>query len=323
MQKHISGSAIFYTSELFERAAEHESFALSYPQDAENPVENAAEACGKTMKNYRLCHGFSTRHGGISTLPHLSDLNFGFGLGEPRETTLTNYARFASLLGIDAEHLLAARQTHTDRVMTVGTDHRGLGLTAAEDEIPLAPDFRDGWDAFVTDAPDVALSVRIADCVPVLFWDPVHGVIGAAHAGWRGTYGEIVGKTVCGMERLGADRKTVLACIGTSIGVCCYEIDDAFYERFLERFGEDICARVFTVWENGRRHCDLRLLNRLILEKNGVAPSHIEVSALCTCCDPAQFHSHRAAMKRDGKRGLMAAVIAMESEKCPEKALKG
>lgn len=315
MQRHEKDNAVWYTSDLFDTT---QGNARSYPQAGDNSVEKVPAACGNRGENYRLCHGFSTRHGGISVLPHLSDLNFGFGLGEPRETTLENYRRFAQTLGIAPDHPLAARQTHTDLVMTVDEAYCGLHLQAEEDALPpgvpaLDERFSGGWDGFVTDRKNVALSVRAADCVPILFWDAEHAVIGACHAGWKGTFSGIARETVLAMEQLGADRKTVLACIGTSIGVCCYEVDEAFFERFLERFGTEVCDRVFVRnAQTGKPHCDLRALNHIILEETGVPAEHIEVSGLCTCCDPEQFHSHRAAQKRDGKRGLMTAMISME-----------
>ena len=304
MQLRRYDHAVYYTSSLFDSVSE----------------QIRSTGCVKPTENYTLCHGFSTRHGGVSTLPHLSDLNFGFGLGEERETTLENYRRFASVLGIVPGHALAARQTHTDLVMTVDERFRGLNLQSAPDALPdgipaLDARFSDGWDAFVTDRKNVALSVRVADCVPILFWDPVHAVIGAAHAGWKGTFAEIAGKTVLAMEALGADRKDLLVSVGTSIGVCCYEVDDAFHTRFVEKFGEDLCRGCFTLRESGKYHCDLRACNRMLLEALGVPAEHIEVSPFCTCCDPGQFHSHRAAQKRDGKRGLMTAMISMELDR--------
>ena len=259
-------------------------------------------------EKYRLCHGYSTRFGGNSTLPYLASMNFGFQLGEERGVTLSNYRTFSSLLGIPYEHLTAAQQTHTGLCMKVGRGDRMLGL-----RLPIeAPEpYRDGWDAFACAETGVALSIRVADCVPILFWDPVHHVIGAAHAGWRGTYDRVAPNTVSAMEELGAKRQDILVSIGISVGRCCYEVDEAFHERFLSRYGSGFCEKIFDA-AGEKYFCDLRLANELLLSDAGILPSHIDRETLCTCCDPVRFHSHRAAQKRGGKRGLMAAMISME-----------
>ena len=287
MKQHQKNNCIWFTSALFDSA--HGSFSLR--------------------------HGFSTKYGGISTDPFLRDLNFGFGLGEERSVTLENYRLFAGTLGIDAGHLLCARQTHTNLVLTVREKDRRLGF---DDEVPHPTGiYENGYDALVTASPGVALSVRTADCVPILFWDPKNSVIGAAHAGWRGTLGSIAAETVSSMEKLGAERHEILACIGSAIGVCCYEVDNAFHDRFLAVFGNEICREVFLKspeYEHPEQyHCDLPALNRKILLNAGLSPARIEVSDLCTCCTPDLFHSHRYAMRKTGgKRGLMAAMISME-----------
>ena len=292
MNKHTDKNAVWFTSSLFDEAA----------------------ASGQTDA-YRLCHGFSTRHGGMSRDPYLEDLNLGFSVGEDRKITVENYGMFSTTLGIKPGHVLCAYQTHTAAVLPVTADDCGMGL----DENHPRPGgvYADGFDALVTSSRDTALTVRAADCVPILFWDPVHAVIGAAHAGWRGTFGKIAAETVSAMEALGANRQTVLVSIGHAIGVCCYEVDDAFYERFSAAFGKEICDSVFVrsphFSDPAKYHCDLRALNRRILTDFGVPPEHIEVSALCTCCNPALFFSHRYAVaNQGGKRGLMGAMISME-----------
>ncbi|MCQ2431477.1 MAG: peptidoglycan editing factor PgeF [Clostridia bacterium] len=336
MQKNENGKATWFSSRLFcENGAGN---IRSYPHPVENSVDKTAFSCGKTpekhvdsmwktsedaeeRQKYRLCHGFSTRHGGgVSTDPYLSDMNFGFSVGEDRALTKENYRRFAASLGIGEDHPVCAWQTHTNLVYAVTQADRGMGI---DENHPLPGGiYADGFDALVTREPGLALTIRTADCVPILFWDPVHAVIGAAHAGWKGTLGCIAENTVSAMEALGAKRRDILVSVGNAVGLCCYEIDDAFYERFLSVFGADICERVFAKsadYENPDRfHCDLRLLNQIILEKAGVPSAHIEVSPFCTCCQPDVFFSHRYAVKHQGgKRGLMAAMIAMERVQWP------
>ncbi len=311
MIRHENQHAIWFTSSIFDDIR-------SYPQVVDNSVGNSGTDRGKPLNKVRLIHGFSTKHGGVSHLPYISDLNFGFAVGEDRETTLENYRCFARTLGVGEDHMLCANQTHTTRVLTVDETYRGMGLSVPYEALLDEITADEGFDGFVTVSPDVALVVRVADCVPILFWDPEHRVIGACHAGWRGTVGGIAPKTVDAMCAVGADRKSIRAAIGHAVGLCCYEVDDGFYETFLQTLGENVCAQIFRKSDQyddpDKWHCDLRTCNRILLENAGLAPEHIDVSEHCTCCHSELFHSHRYAMKHNGgKRGLMAACISMET----------
>ena len=317
MVQHKKEHAVWFTSSLFDDIR-------SYPQLVDNSVDKQGTDRGKPLQKVRMVHGFSTKHGGISHLPYISDLNFGFSVGEDRETTLENYRCFARTLGIGEDHMLCANQTHTTRVLTVDGAYRGMGLSVPYENLLEFAVADEGFDGFVTSTPDVALVVRAADCVPILFCDAEHGVIGACHAGWRGTVGGIAAETVEAMCRIGADRRTIRAAIGHAVGLCCYEVDDGFYETFLHKLGKDVCDRIFRKsadYENPEKwHCDLRTCNCILLENAGLAPEHIDVSEHCTCCHAELFHSHRYAMKHNGgKRGLMAACISMETVKSTNK----
>jgi YfiH family protein len=311
--RHDADRAVWFTSSIFDNVR-------SYPQVGDKSVENIWTERGKPLQKVEIRHGFSTKHGGISQLPYISDLNFGFSVGEDRATTVENYRCFARTLGIGENHMLCANQTHTTRVLTVNEAYRGMGLSVPYEQLldPIIAD--EGFDGFVTKSPDVALVVRAADCVPILFCDPVNRVIGACHAGWRGTVGGIAAETVDAMCAIGAEKQHIRAAIGHAVGICCYEVDDGFYETFLHTLGENVCAQIFRKseeYENPDKwHCDLRTCNRMLLENVGLAPEHIDVSEHCTCCHNELFHSHRYAMKyTGGKRGLMAACISMETVK--------
>lgn len=315
MIQRIAGNAVYYTSSLFDDIR-------SYPQLVDKGVDNGAKPCGKPMQNLRIVHGFSTKHGGISTNAYISDLNFGFSVGEERAVTVENYRRFAAAIGADFSGMLCANQTHTARVLCVDARYRGMGLEVPLPALPagnpLDPAIAEaGFDGFVTAEAGVALVIRVADCVPILFYDPVNAVIGACHAGWRGTVGGIAAGTVDAMCGLGAQKQHIRAAIGHAVGLCCYEVDDAFYDTFVQSLGVELCARFFRksdAYENPERwHCDLRACNRLLLEAAGLRPEHIDVSEMCTCCHPELFHSHRYAQRyTGGVRGLMAACISME-----------
>ena len=255
-------------------------------------------------------HGFSTRRGGVSREEHLAEMNLGFFRGEERSLTEHNYELFAKALGICPESLVFANQTHTHTVAEVGSAHRGVGVTKPPVYFPGVPagDPANEVDALVTAEPNVALGVRIADCVPILFCDPKARVIGAAHAGWRGTLAQIAVLTLYQMEALGARAENVRCAIGPYIGPCCYEVDRTFYERFLFDVGSDICEKAFTDTQSEHPRCDLGTVNEELLTFAGVLPEHISRTDLCTCCHPDLFHSHRAT---GGKRGTNGAVIAL------------
>ncbi|MBO5648864.1 MAG: peptidoglycan editing factor PgeF [Clostridia bacterium] len=310
MIRHTRDNAVYFTSSLLDDIR-------SYPQSGEESVDNYQKNPTDARGNLRIVHGFSTKHGGVSTMPYISDLNFGFAVGEARAVTVENYRRFAFCLGIPGDHVVCANQTHTARVLRVDARHRGMGISVPYEALLDAALAEEGFDGLVTDAPGVALAVRVADCVPILFCDPVHGIIGACHAGWRGTLAGIAAETVSAMCALGAERGSIRAAIGHAVGTCCYEIDEAFYRAFLTSLGETLCESVFSVCkgEDGsvRRHCDLRRTNALLLAACGIMQQHIDTSTLCTCCHPQLFHSHRYAQRHTGgKRGLMAAFISME-----------
>jgi YfiH family protein len=154
----------------------------------------------------------------------------------------------------------------------------------------------------------VALVTQYADCTPLLFCDPVKGVIATSHAGWRGT-ASLIGKvTVEKMtNEFGSDPKDIIAGIGPCIGQCCYEVDDPVYSEFskIDFLEQD---KIFTPKGNGKYMLDLVEANRQILVNSGILPQNIDASDICTCCNCEDLHSHRAT---GGKRGNLAAIIEL------------
>ena len=245
-------------------------------------------------------HGFSTREGGVSTIPHLSALNLGFDLGDEIGNVLENRRRFFSAaLGREtpAEKAVYATQIHSDTVIVCGKNDLG------RNDLFL--------DGFVTNEPGVPLFVRTADCCPLLFSDPVHRVIGACHAGWRGTAAGIAARTVEKMCSLGAVPGDIRCVIGPCIHVCCYEVGDDFVEAVRNAVSPDLADLCLVMREDGRYHADLTALNRRILTDAGLTEDHIDVCPECTASDPVRFFSHRASR---GKRGLCGGVIMLEED---------
>lgn len=185
-------------------------------------------------------------------------------------------------LGIDDEHLLLPRQTHTDRVVTIDEAFYALSLderTAAMNEC----------DALVTKLKGVCIGVSTADCVPILLYDPEAKVVAAIHAGWRGMAARIPQRAIEAMKSLGAQPERIRAAIGPSIGPNSFEVDEEVVEAFMkESFPREIVLRNFT-----RPHIDLWAAAAYLLEESGVDLMHLLVSGVDTLTTDDSFFSAR------------------------------
>ncbi len=244
-----------------------------------------------------LPHGFSTRLGGVSALPHTASLNLAFGRGDDDAVVLANLARFTETVGLPGE-VISLPQIHSADVRIVGEADCGLGYQRPADG---------SCDGYVTAAPGVTIGVKTADCVPILLADEAAGVIGALHAGWRGTVAGIAQVGVGKMIALGADPARIVAAIGPAIGPCCYEVGEDFAAAVAASPCADLCLPHLDRRE-GRLFADLPAMNAAILTAAGLRPDNIDRSGLCTCCDTTRFYSHRAS---HGKRGTMLSAIAL------------
>lgn len=231
-------------------------------------------------------HGFSTRLGGVSSEPGYETLDLGAGRDEAAINE--NRRRFArALSGRDGTPLVFAKQIHSAK--TVYVDRPG-----GEYEC----------DAFVTDVPGIIIAVKTADCVPVLFCDPENKVIGAAHAGWRGTVSGVAASCLHEMEKHGADPRKTVAAIGPCIKSCCYEVDDKFVSAVSVSECAEYCMKHIT--GTGKYRADLQLMNRDILISCGIPAENVYISGFCTSCGNSLFFSHRAGR---GVRGLMMSGV--------------
>ena len=241
-------------------------------------------------------HGFTTRLGGVSEGIYAS-LNLGLHRGDAAECVKENYRRLAGALNFDLKKLVLTSQVHSDIVREV-TEKDCLGSLSHRD-YPTC-------DALVTNTPGVALMVFTADCTPILFYDPVTGGVGAAHAGWRGTAAGIAAKTVEKMaSAFGSRPEDIRAAIGPNIGPCCFETDRDVPDAMLDALGE--AAEPFIRPVEEKFFVDLKGINALWLRRCGV--SKIEISQACTACSPDRFWSHRVTR---GERGAQGAVIVCE-----------
>lgn len=163
-------------------------------------------------------HGFFTRQGGVSSGIYAS-MNCGRGSSDIRDNVEENRNRIAAALGTSSQQLMSLYQVHGAEVITVTQCWQPTALPHA--------------DAMVTSMPGIALGILTADCVPVLFVDPEARIIGAAHAGWKGAFAGVLENTIRAMVALGATRTNILAAIGPAIAQPSYEVDNAFFQRFV------------------------------------------------------------------------------------------
>ncbi|MBR6514668.1 MAG: peptidoglycan editing factor PgeF [Clostridia bacterium] len=235
----------------------------------------------------RVSHGFSTRLGGVSKEPHLAEMNLGKNLGDDPASVEENYRRMASAIGFENGSIVFTNQIHSNIVLTVGKADIGKVYDC---------------DGFVTKEKGVTLAVRSADCVPILFYDDKARVIGAVHAGWRGTVDRIQQNCVRAMCELGATPEGITVLIGACIHKCCYKVGEDFCNTLYERLGRELTDR----YVSPDMYADLVGLNRELLEEMGVRD--ITASPDCTCCKSDLYFSHRASK---GKRGVMSAFISL------------
>ncbi len=282
-----------------------------------------------------IIHGVFTRHGGRSTSPY-SGLNVSFSTGDSQENVIGNRLLALQALGIADYPCATVWQIHSAEVATLDTEqttwddwrydwpHRSYSLDGQELVWTIKP--RRKADAIITRQRGVALALSFADCVPLLFYDPVQQVIALAHAGWRGTARGIAIATVEAMqEQSGCRPQDIYAGICPSIGPCCYEVSERVRDLFLgrESFSELPTAEryrplvreaaTFTTRYLPDSDCkslrlDLWQTNRNQLLLAGLLPAHIEVSNLCTGCHTDRFFSHRMEQGRTGRFPVIVAL---------------
>ena len=242
-------------------------------------------------------HGFFTRAGGVSSGLYAS-LNGGVGSRDDAGKVLENRARMAAALGVEPRRLLTAYQTHSPNVVVA--------------EAPWTTENRPRADAIVTRMRALAIGVTTADCGPVLFAEPRAGVIGAAHAGWRGALTGVIEATIAAMERLGAAQRQIRAAIGPMIRQGNYEVGPDLVERF--RADDPASSRFFgPARRDGHAMFDLAGYIAARLKRAGI--TEVEDVGLCTYADPEQFFSYRRSTHRaEADYGRHVNAIALTGD---------
>ncbi len=237
----------------------------------------------------KVTHAISTRHGGVSPAP-FDTLNLSVTAGDAPSNVNSNVKLLHEALALDIPATVTASQAQADKIAIVDASHRGMWIQNV--------------DALITNQRHLPLLLRYADCVPILLHDPTHRAIAIVHAGWRGTAAQVVAKSIRAMQQaFGTRTQDVIACIGPSIGPCCYAI------------GQDVISQIRTAFsnadslltkQNGSTHLDLWQANAMQLLELGV--EQIEIAKICTADHTDEFYSWRAENKNTGRFGAIIAL---------------
>ncbi|OWK64326.1 purine nucleoside phosphorylase LACC1 [Lonchura striata] len=226
-------------------------------------------------------HGFTTRTGGISYIPTLSSCNLfsSSKRRDPQVVVKENLRRLANAAGFNPEAFHRVKVDHANAVCVVGKTEP------------------DSYDGIVTNQKGVTLAAPGADCIPVLFADPVRRACGAAHSGWKGTLLGVSMATVNAMvSEYGCNMKDILVVLGPSVGPCCYKLPHESAKEF-HRI-DPKCVRLF---DSASPYIDIRRATRILLERGGILPENIQDDSItdqkqnvtfCTACHPDKFYSH-------------------------------
>lgn len=280
-----------------------------------------------------LTHGIFTRSGGYSKEPYFG-LNVSLSGGDSFDDVVRNRLLALQTLDIPTYPCATFWMVHGADVVTFTPDtwddwrtdwsHRSYDVDGHELIWTTKP--RRKADAVITQERGVALAMSSADCVPLMFYDPIQGALGMAHAGWRGTARGIAAATIEAMhEQFGCQPANIYAGIGPSIGPCCYETSEQvrrlflgeqeFYDiptapRFRNLVRESAVFSTEYLADCDSLRLDLWETNRTQLLMAGLLPEHIELPGICTSCEKGRFFSHRA---EQGKAGRFPSILALRN----------
>jgi len=240
------------------------------------------------FKKYPIVAAQSTRLGGVSESFYTS-MNLGMSVNDAKENVIKNRELFFGALGIELQQLVISKQVHGNNVYVAN-----------------APVITEGYDALITNKPNVFLAISIADCTPVLIYDTKNKAVAGIHAGWKGTVAEIVKHTLQKMKQeYGTNGADCKAYIGACISYDSFEVGEEVAQHFdpaFKKFDE----------QKQKWFVDLKSVNKKQLLDFGVLPQNIEISPYCTVKDERLFFSHR---RDKGLSGRMMVVIGLASDK--------
>lgn len=241
-------------------------------------------------------HLFTTRIGGVSK-GHYASLNLSFKRYDRKEEIYQNFHRICDVAGFNYYDLVFSDQVHSDRILKVGVQDKGKGLSRKSDIVNA--------DGLMTQDKGVPIVTFYADCVPLFFYDRVNKVIALSHSGWKGTALRIAQKTLEAMgKEYGTRPRDCIVAIGPSIGACCYEVGDDVIRYFVDIKTPE---PVFKLKGNGKWMLDLPKINYHLFIEAGIPDENITMSGICTSCSE-EFYSYR---RDKGITGSMAAFMQL------------
>ena len=248
-------------------------------------------------------HLVTTKLGGVSE-GIWESLNLITDDSDPIENVQENYRRVADALGVDPHSFVLTQQTHTTNILKVTREDAGKGLYTDYENFDI--------DGLVTDVPGITLCGFYADCVPIIFADPVERVVGVAHSGWKGTVGRISQRMIEIMTAdYGCSHGDIYAAVGPAIGQECYEVSEDVILKVNEAFKEEQYPSLYYRKDNGRYQLNLKKAVELTLLESGVDKEKLWVSDICTKCNKDIFFSCRGV---GGKRGDFGAFISLDPQ---------
>ncbi len=242
---------------------------------------------GKFRKyEHELFHIVTDRYGGVSKKP-FDSLNLALHVGDEIKDVLENRIRVGEKYDFSLKNLIYMEQVHGNHVVVIED--------AMHNKI-------EDCDALISNQRKIPLMVMVADCIPIMMYDPVKKVIAVAHAGRNGTFLRIAQKTILKMqERYGCASEDIMIGMGPAIQACCYEVGKDLADIATKNFGEG-----FVMIEDEKYYLDLQALNLSLLLESGIKKENIEISSTCTACDENYF-----SYRREGKTGRFAGFIMM------------
>lgn len=248
-----------------------------------------------------LVCAFTTRLGGVSK-GDCASMNLSFTRGDEEKDVRENYRLMGEALGIDMNNAVLSHQVHKTRIHIVKREDAGRGIRPEKEKLTEV-------DGLMTGEKNIPLVTFFADCVPLIFYDPVKRVIAVSHSGWRGTVEKIGLKTVEMMERdMECRKEDILAVVGPSICQDCYEVSEDVAMEFQRAFSGEQYEQMIIDKKNGKYQLDLWKANEFVLLDAGIKKEHLAVTDLCTCCNPEFLFSHRAS---HGKRGNLSVIMCL------------
>jgi len=250
-------------------------------------------------KHSDIVHGFSTRLSGKSS-GDFESMNFSSSRGDDIADVKENFERIAKAIGFEAEKLVFSEQMHTTNVHVTKLEDVGCVNILPEKKFT-------NTDAFITNEKGIALAAFFADCVPIMFYDPVKKSIGVAHSGWKGTAGRIGAKTIEALvSNYECNREDIICAVGPCICGDCYEVSEDVASVFMSEFPAHV-DEIMINKGNGKYDLDLWKTNEIILLEAGIKKEKLAMTDLCTKCNYNVLWSRRGSPK-GGTAGAFISI---------------